>query len=499
MSVSSGPGTSSRDVNWFSVLVAGLAALLCVRVIALYVNGTDLFFDEAQYWAWSEDPALGYFSKPPLIAWTIAATTALCGDGEACIRLAAPLIHGGTAVLVFLIAEHLFGKQTALLSGFAYATLPGVSFSSGIISTDVPLLFFWALALFFLLILLERPRIRTSLAFGAAIGLGLLAKYAMLYFLLGLAIAAFLLPNLRRLLRSRYGAIAGLTALIVFAPNIAWNVTHAFATVGHTASNASLEGRALFNAAHLLEFTASQFAVFGPILMTALILALARLRAQREVLLEPREPALLLVCLTLAPLGAACVIAFVSRANANWAAPAYVAATPLVLNWLQVLGKRRLIALSFILHGAAAILLPLGMAVPSLADNSGFSNALKRVRSWDDVGKAVRAREAEAPYSAIIADDREIMGELLYYARPRAIPIVMWDYGVPPRNQYELTMRMDTQTGAHALYVTQAPILPGVAAQFQSVEPRGTIVTILDAKRARKIYLYAVKGFQPLR
>ena len=53
MSVSPGPGTSSRDVNWFSVLLAGLAALLCVRLVALNFNGTDLFFDEAQYWAWS--------------------------------------------------------------------------------------------------------------------------------------------------------------------------------------------------------------------------------------------------------------------------------------------------------------------------------------------------------------------------------------------------------------------------------------------------------------
>ena len=35
MSVSPGPGTSGRDVNWFSVLLAGLAALLCVRLVAL--------------------------------------------------------------------------------------------------------------------------------------------------------------------------------------------------------------------------------------------------------------------------------------------------------------------------------------------------------------------------------------------------------------------------------------------------------------------------------
>src|SRR6202008_3287010 len=93
MSVSTGLGTSGRDVNWFSVLLTGLAALLCVRLFALATNGTDLFFDEAQYWAWSQDPALGYFSKPPLIAWIIGAATTACGAEEACVRLPSPLLH----------------------------------------------------------------------------------------------------------------------------------------------------------------------------------------------------------------------------------------------------------------------------------------------------------------------------------------------------------------------------------------------------------------------
>ena len=49
-------------------LVVALGALLAIRLVALVFNRTDLFFDEAQYWAWSVEPAFGYYSKPPLIA-----------------------------------------------------------------------------------------------------------------------------------------------------------------------------------------------------------------------------------------------------------------------------------------------------------------------------------------------------------------------------------------------------------------------------------------------
>ena len=54
---------------------------------------TDLVLDEAQYWTWSRELAFGYFSKPPMIAWVIRGTSELCGNSEACIRSASPVIY----------------------------------------------------------------------------------------------------------------------------------------------------------------------------------------------------------------------------------------------------------------------------------------------------------------------------------------------------------------------------------------------------------------------
>ena len=138
-SANSGGGSVSAPV----ILALGLAVLLAVRLVGLSFNATDLFFDEAQYWSWSREPAFGYYSKPPLIAWIIGLATTVCGDSTACIRLPAPLLHTATAVVVYLIGKRLHGTRVGLWSGLAFATLPGVSLSSSIISTDVPLLACW--------------------------------------------------------------------------------------------------------------------------------------------------------------------------------------------------------------------------------------------------------------------------------------------------------------------------------------------------------------------
>ena len=80
--------------------VAAVIAITAARLVWLAVQPADLYPVEAQYWFWSLHPALGYYSKPPLIAWLIALTTSLFGDSEFAIRLSAPLLHAIAAGLV---------------------------------------------------------------------------------------------------------------------------------------------------------------------------------------------------------------------------------------------------------------------------------------------------------------------------------------------------------------------------------------------------------------
>src|SRR6202011_3961474 len=68
---------------WMLAIVAAITAL---RLVWLALQPADFFPDEAQYWVWSQQLALGYYSKPPLVAWLIASTTGLFGDSELAVR-----------------------------------------------------------------------------------------------------------------------------------------------------------------------------------------------------------------------------------------------------------------------------------------------------------------------------------------------------------------------------------------------------------------------------
>src|SRR4051794_23644350 len=84
---------TSPDYRYLAVL--SIALVTVVRLLWLAVQPADLYPDEAQYWFWAQTPALGYYSKPPLVAWVIALTTGILGDSEFAIRIAAPLLHAG--------------------------------------------------------------------------------------------------------------------------------------------------------------------------------------------------------------------------------------------------------------------------------------------------------------------------------------------------------------------------------------------------------------------
>lgn len=254
------------------------AAITALRILTLIVSPLGLGPDEAQYWFWSRDIDFGYFSKPPLIAWAISLTTSVFGNDPWAARLSAPLFHLGAAAFLFHAGRRLFGERAGFWSGASWLLMPGVALSSFIIATDAPLLFFWSAALFFLVRIVARERLEMFdfAGLGAAIGLGLMSKYAMIYFPIALIVMAAA-PALRRAI---YRPPLFATALIAFAivlPNILWNAANDFQTLAHTAANAHWTS-GLFKPLKLLDFLAGQFAVFGIIPFAALMYVCARLR-----------------------------------------------------------------------------------------------------------------------------------------------------------------------------------------------------------------------------
>ncbi|HEX3665867.1 MAG TPA: glycosyltransferase family 39 protein [Rhizomicrobium sp.] len=474
----------------FRLTLGIVAAITVMRCVVLLLSPLDLYPDEAQYWWWAQTPALGYYSKPPMIAWVIWLATHLFGNAEWALRLPSPLFHAATALLVFGIARHVVPPRLSSLSALAYLTLPGVSWSSGLISTDVPLLFYWALALYAFLRACEDTHWRWPLLCGVALGLGLESKYAMLYFLLGAIVSALFVPRVRTVaLGARGLAMLGI-GLLLLAPNIAWNAMHGFSTVAHTEANADW-GRSHYSIGSAAGFLLGQFGVFGPLLMVGFVGAIWRL-----VRANPRpEAELILAAFSLPPLILISVQAFIAVANANWAATSFVAATPLAIAELSRWWRGRAVWVSFAVDGAAMLALWIFLVWPGAADAVGAGNALKREEGWRKLGTIVAQAAQAAPYTAIAADNRSVVAELLYYVRQRPMPIRVWTRDLNIRDHFEMTLRLATGA-ARVLLVIEPPSAKRVLATFDSARLIRSVPLPVGGSHIRAIDLYDAAAYR---
>jgi 4-amino-4-deoxy-L-arabinose transferase-like glycosyltransferase len=486
-------GTEETERYW-RIALNSIFAVTAARLLWLALGQANLYPDEAQYWWWSLHPAFGYYSKPPLVAWIIALTTAALGDSELGVRIAAPLLHFAAALAVFGLARRLYDSRVAMWSAVTYATLPGVSASAIIISTDAPLLLCWSLALLAFLRAREEGGWKLWAAVGAAVGFGLLAKYAMAYWLISALLYLLAYRDERRHLKPFFGAMV--LALLIYAPNFAWNVAHGFASYHHTADNAAFHGL-LFHPGHLLQFLGSQFGVFGPLLFAAL---LAMVALARGALAERR--AQLLAFFALPTLAMMLVVSALSRAEPNWAAPAYVSATVLVVAWLVGRGWRVLVAASVALHVTAAVAL---LELHDVARRVGWNvpakyDVLHRLRGYDMLGQAVGRMLREHPDAVLLAGDRETMAALLYYVRPHPLDALKWNGGDElVHDQFDIDAKPQSYVGRNMLLVSASPDIARIVARFAAVGEAGHITIPLGGGDERSYDVRYLEGFKGYR
>lgn len=211
--------------------VAVYAALAGIKFVlhAATAGGYGMFRDEFYYLACADRLDWGYVDHPPLSIWLLAATRALFGDGLFAVRLpaafAAALVVVGSGLLARRMGGDRFAQALAMAAVIACPMLLGVHNYYSMNTFDH---LFWVVAALLLLRLVDGGEPRIWIALGAVCGLGLLNKASMAFFGAGLA-AAMLLTPLRRWLVTPWPWAGGAVALLVYAPNLVWQVTHEFA------------------------------------------------------------------------------------------------------------------------------------------------------------------------------------------------------------------------------------------------------------------------------
>jgi hypothetical protein len=474
----------------FQHVLIALAVLTAVRIVGLHFSVVDLFMDEAQYWAWSRELAYGYFSKPPLLAWIIAATDQVCGNGEACVRLASPLLHLATSLIVYAIAKELYGQYTAAWAALAYGFGLGVVFSARIISTDVPLLLFWAVALLAYLKLTAEPDWRWAIVFGLAFGLGILAKYAMVYFLLGIGCAAWFDRDSRTWLTRPQTWTAFAIAGALVLPNLAWNAANDFITFKHTGDNIAGGGLTL-RPQGVVEFVGAQFAVAGPFVFATFLYLLVRL-ARNTV---SREDGLMLA-FAIPPLALVTALSFFRDAHANWAAPAIVSMTIVAAAWWQRHTWKHWLGATLGLGLGLQILLVTGDAFADRLSIPVFGKQVdpyRRTLGWRALGERAAEIARAEKAKTVGVEGRSETAALVYGLRDQPVRTVSWPVYATPDSHFDLTRPLDNTAEEPVLFISSCLIGSRLQRFYEKTTPLGPVTVSSGPSSQRQYHAFLLE------
>ncbi|MBM3128007.1 MAG: glycosyltransferase family 39 protein [Chloroflexi bacterium] len=178
--------------------------------------------DDARYLAW------GYVAYPPVTPFIARVALELFGASLVGFRFFAALAQSIAIVLAGLIARELGGKRHAqLLAAVAVAIAP-VSLGSSALMQYVAFDYLWWVLIAYLMIrLLKSDDPRWWLGIGAVIGIGMMTKYAMAFYVAGIVAGVLLTPTRRHLTSAwLWGGVA--LSFLIFLPNLVWQLQHDF-------------------------------------------------------------------------------------------------------------------------------------------------------------------------------------------------------------------------------------------------------------------------------
>jgi len=412
---------SKTRAVWFFI-----AALTLIRLSML--GSTDLEFDEAHYWMWSERLAPGYFSKGPGIAFAIRASTAIFGATEFGVRFWSPILAAGTSLLLFYFGRRLFSETVGFWTVIAFNVTPIFNVGTLVITTDSLSIFFWMAAMFTFWLAVEKsPQFSFYWPLtGLLIGLGFLSRWINALEIVCVLLVLAFAPRLRQEFK-RPGLYWLLGCFVICTiPPIVWNAQHAWVTLSHLKTRGGLAEKVAFNPLEPLKFFGEHFIFYSPLLFGLLVWAVTgswrRVNQQFKILFLfwfglPVFAFYFLLSLNHVP-------------TPNWDAVSFVSFGLLAVHyWCERMEKRgvRIFATAAVV---VAFLMSFFSLDSDLIRSAGFhlfrSDPSDRWRGWKSLaGEVERIRnEQEAKLGErlfLIADERHRASELAFYLKDKRI------------------------------------------------------------------------------
>ncbi len=221
-------GARNNAMPWYA---SGFAIVLLITASRLLLHlltasRYGYFRDELYYLACSHHLDWGYVDQPPLIAVIAWLTRHTLGTSLLAIRFLPALAGAGIVALTGYIAHQLGGKRYAMALAALAIALSGVFVINGhLLTMNVFEPLIWMGCVSVVIRIIQTGNQKLWLWFGLLCGIGLQTKYSIAVFGFGIIVGLLLTPE-RKALARPWIWLAGLLTLMIFLPNLLWNVDH---------------------------------------------------------------------------------------------------------------------------------------------------------------------------------------------------------------------------------------------------------------------------------
>jgi 4-amino-4-deoxy-L-arabinose transferase-like glycosyltransferase len=410
--------------------------LLPLRAVLMYAGGFDLHFDEAQYWEWSQRLDWSYYSKGPLIAWLIAASTFLFGHGEWQVRLPAWLSFDILLILLFYFTHSVWQTRTAAWCATGLLLTTPIYFGLGqVMTTDVLLFACWTAALWAAYQALIRQQPNAWYGFGAAIGIGALTKLSIGLLPFFLILFMLFTPQWRREFYRPFFWLGLGVMLCLMSPLLIWNLQHDFPMFRHDLGHL---GTPDIHRGNFTEFLLSQWVMLSPVTAILAVMTLWKMPSS--------SGQRLLWGLSLAVFGFFTIKATIGEVQSNWAAPLYFGWLVLFAGKIQnlpryqrysVYGGMNLSVLLMLI-----ILFPQHLGLPK--------DPLFKFKQWRHPIQQLAAQVKDAQF--ILTTHYGLAGELAFYWQPH-LPVYLAGDKTRRFTQYDLWKMVQQEVGKTGIVV----------------------------------------------
>ena len=226
--------TESFDLkNKLTLLVFGIAILQFLLRLGC-ISNYGFHQDELLYMSLAEHLDWGYRETPPFIAFIGKVSNLLIGDSIASMRLIPSIC---AAAIVYFT-----GRITIKLGGSYFAVILasfGIAFSSAFLASGalfIPQVFdqlCWILTAYLVICYVQTAKNKYLLLLGTVIGIGLLVKYTIILYAIGLLIGVLFFAPKMKLLKNSYFWLSIVLALLIFSPHLFWQYQHGLAALEH--------------------------------------------------------------------------------------------------------------------------------------------------------------------------------------------------------------------------------------------------------------------------